>query len=399
MIKNVDIKGHCEVKLYNGGKVDTKIEGDNFVGVSAKKRLFSIMLSPITNYFHDNNRREGISYPNDVFGRLGIFTNGDIVQANALDMPEGDEIGYALRTTYSGSDSKRGTLNLSESEVTFDKIKLVFDFPTHAANGTFQTVGFYRSGSINSGSARLWDAGKIAYDDATDILYLVTSSAVKKIESDGSLTDMDLNIGGVSSCCVYNNILYYSKYNNNYGVVYSRDMQTGTETQIYNGDFRYRDDAIAFDGMYFYHSQYRSWSPSARRVRRFDVNYNLISSRTMNDRFYQWSYKNGYLHHMRKKIDILDLFDEGIIPPDDFRMPFSGSSVGGAMRYKGKIYCGQINYALPVNQRDNAQYTGSWAGIIDDNTGSLGTCVLLPAPVTKEDSQTMKVTYTFTFSI
>lgn len=57
----------------------------------------------------------------------------------------GNVIGFAHRnTTYSGNDTRRGTINRSETkfEVTDNKIKInfVFDFPTHAANGRIESI-------------------------------------------------------------------------------------------------------------------------------------------------------------------------------------------------------------------------------------------------------------------
>lgn len=57
-----------------------------------------------------------------------------------------DCVGYAESiTAFSGSDSKKGTINLQETQVstkTTNRIvnKLVFDFPTHVANGKIDTV-------------------------------------------------------------------------------------------------------------------------------------------------------------------------------------------------------------------------------------------------------------------
>jgi outer membrane protein assembly factor BamB len=56
---------------------------------------------------------------------------------------EGNLVGYSNLYTYSGTDTLRGTINLSESNINYNKylrIHLVFDWPTHAANGTFQTI-------------------------------------------------------------------------------------------------------------------------------------------------------------------------------------------------------------------------------------------------------------------
>lgn len=58
---------------------------------------------------------------------------------------QGNIIGFAHRnSTYSGNDTKRGTINRAETkfEVTDSKIRVnfVFDFPTHAANGKIESI-------------------------------------------------------------------------------------------------------------------------------------------------------------------------------------------------------------------------------------------------------------------
>ncbi|KOA21138.1 hypothetical protein CLHOM_02680 [Clostridium homopropionicum DSM 5847] len=66
----------------------------------------------------------------------------------------GNIIGFAHRnTTYSGNDTRRGTINRAESkfEVTDSKIKMnfVFDFPTHAANGKIESIYWAESDPDN----------------------------------------------------------------------------------------------------------------------------------------------------------------------------------------------------------------------------------------------------------
>lgn len=57
----------------------------------------------------------------------------------------GNMVGWSNKNTYSGADTQRGTINLSETNIgmeDYHRIHLVFDWPTHAANGTFQTIVF-----------------------------------------------------------------------------------------------------------------------------------------------------------------------------------------------------------------------------------------------------------------
>lgn len=67
---------------------------------------------------------------------------------------QGNIIGFAHRnSTYSGNDTKRGTINRAETkfEVTDSKIRVnfVFDFPTHAANGKIESIYWAESDPDN----------------------------------------------------------------------------------------------------------------------------------------------------------------------------------------------------------------------------------------------------------
>ena len=61
-------------------------------------------------------------------------------------LPEvGSVIGYVNIQTYSGGDTKRGTINAQESVFDYTDylhMHYVFDWPTHAANGTFRMIGW-----------------------------------------------------------------------------------------------------------------------------------------------------------------------------------------------------------------------------------------------------------------
>lgn len=62
---------------------------------------------------------------------------------NELEYETGEIIGRANTFyTYSGDSAVKGSLNISESYIDVEnhKIRYVFDFPTNAANGTFQSV-------------------------------------------------------------------------------------------------------------------------------------------------------------------------------------------------------------------------------------------------------------------
>lgn len=86
----------------------------------------------------------GDSYDN-VF-RVMLLTNNQTILEDVYDKYTwGKPLGYAdLFTAYAGSNNSRGTINLTETNITRANGKFikhfVVDFPTNAANGTFQSI-------------------------------------------------------------------------------------------------------------------------------------------------------------------------------------------------------------------------------------------------------------------
>lgn len=76
--------------------------------------------------------------------RYLVLTNDDSKEEPEKEtLLKGELIGWADRVgTYSGNDTKRGTINTAESYAEPGHLHLVFDWPTHAANGTFNSTNF-----------------------------------------------------------------------------------------------------------------------------------------------------------------------------------------------------------------------------------------------------------------
>lgn len=99
---------------------------------------------------------------NQPFKRIFLtdYTGAESAEHNRI---KGNLIGFARRDSdYAGTDIKRGTINRLESNITFDgnqiTIHIVFDFPTHAANGTFQSI-WWGSDQSQMGSYKIeWTA-------------------------------------------------------------------------------------------------------------------------------------------------------------------------------------------------------------------------------------------------
>ncbi|ORX22384.1 hypothetical protein BVF91_11980 [Thermoanaerobacterium sp. PSU-2] len=78
----------------------------------------------------------------NVFNQIQLYSSSQI-ESDDLYPETGNLIGWADQTAYAGSDTLRGSLNVTESNFNFDRymrMHFVFDWPTNAANGTFQTI-------------------------------------------------------------------------------------------------------------------------------------------------------------------------------------------------------------------------------------------------------------------
>lgn len=166
------LKGHIKVELINAktGEVESCEEKDNFISVLPdvvyeRERLHSIV-DYITN--NDTILYSRNAYP---FMWLIVSDNRDMESAEN-EIIHWAPVGFAHRySTYSGGSTQRGSVNKTETEITQNKVKFVYDFPTHACNGTFQSVGFTSDWYVNYNSeetADILNAGLVALKKAVD---------------------------------------------------------------------------------------------------------------------------------------------------------------------------------------------------------------------------------------
>jgi hypothetical protein len=76
----------------------------------------------------------------------------------------GKMLGWSSRATYSGGDVYRGSPNGSLSTATDTQVQWVFDWPTHAANGTINSIGWVKLQHVDTSAA---SPAYAAYSKAT----------------------------------------------------------------------------------------------------------------------------------------------------------------------------------------------------------------------------------------
>lgn len=143
----IPARGIATIELFDAksGKKVEEIKSENFITLNMRDYLLSEMskiFSEVSLNVNDFN-----IYPINLFISANnlalILTTDDREEVpNVERYPYGKVVGFSTRSTYSGSNIYRGTLNTSESFTQRGLCHMVFDFPTHAANGIFSSLYF-----------------------------------------------------------------------------------------------------------------------------------------------------------------------------------------------------------------------------------------------------------------
>ena len=124
------VRGHVTIETRDeDGKVTNRAEGDNYVLPLAVKNVYNHAVARLVG-----GSVRGVNFSGDTFNRLWLSTYQGSGGANE-SFPKGDMVGWAdLISEYSGTDKLRGGINATESGIELNSIRIVVDFPTHAAN-------------------------------------------------------------------------------------------------------------------------------------------------------------------------------------------------------------------------------------------------------------------------
>jgi hypothetical protein len=181
----------------------------------------------------------------DPFAIMSLTTANHPEDSENEIFMRGQEIGYALTTaTYSGTDILRGTYNPAESSTSPELVRIVIDFPTHASNGTFQSIYFRETNPVSYTIAPYTrpfnDSQIIRVEKVGDKWYVLNYYSVG-IARTISVYDIDFNL--LSTTNFYtgsSNIGYdFTMYNDNAyivatgGVYRSSINSLGTQTRVY----------------------------------------------------------------------------------------------------------------------------------------------------------------------
>ena len=337
--------------------------------------------------------------PNNMFERI-ILTN-----ASHPEQPEkewlfrGEVIGWASTTeTYSGSDELRGTINTGESFVDEmnGQVHFVFDFPTHAANGTFQSIYFTSiDGPSSFGIFRPFVLsglpGVLKVQKYSNEIWVLHSSraesgtgTISGVQYNDTISRYDLNYNLIQTYTlpyekrdfyIHNNYIYYAERSLTRGLQRA-PLSDPTNLTTVIGD---NIDGIVFDHkknnfVTSYASASYSSGSVTSYIRRFDTNFNLLSNT-------EYVFPDGGYHYQKMTIT-----NDGEIFVNGYNRSYK------LLDDQDKTY--EIGAGIGLVMGFIDDYKVMRNGEVMPKTG-LGSRALLDAPVTKTSSTTMKITYDF----
>lgn len=394
-IKSSAIKGSAIVTLYDAktGKVVDEVKKENYITFWTYREF----VNAITTAILSSNSVFSKPSANMPLKRIILTSSANPADEDVPIL--GNMVGWADRTLYSGSDTLRGSMNQAESYVASQGdtylIHYVFDWPTHAGNGVFQTI--------------LWNVGNKEYNSMDLPLFL------SPFIYDGSSSGVA--VGGVAVNSERQ--MFYSGYEG------YRLYKVQLDENYTNGILlSYKDVPNKIADITWDWDQQCLWAshPDNKKIASYTSDLDYISD--FNVPFSPigivWVNGNIYVSDTTNKIYCVNPLT------GDYTF-FCNSPVPSqylTWDYKGQIWTGEGNTATALNIKTGAPVT-SWVWvetmslefipptapgienirIIERNLQynrfylltppRYGARLLLPRPVEKTSNNTMKITYEF----
>lgn len=432
-----NVRGKVSVSLYdeNNNKI-REINTENLIMDWYKEDAYERTFV--------NTLAQGIGYSSNAGFFLEptkymILSNRD-KEVNSYDcFGFGDVIGYAQkRKAYSGSSSQQGSYNISESYKTTDEngnivVHEVYDFPTNACNGTIKSIlwapvtneyeSIYISrisiNSINTNTTQSIAQTVFIEDNFAYCCYLNSSYELCKFE-DGKVSKISsaLLAPDGTSMNTTNKVIHIdmsdtsnikgaivntstssqvSGINANSVAVCKWNAGTGeatVEKTLLNPTFQtepttkktYNIKGILRKGNYLYYALEISKYHSVAKV---DMNGSLISQIHLGDSGNSWDWWSG-LNIIGDNI-ILSTYNKTFILSDNLETLYTKNTYTSSTDFWNPATSPKFDNVYVGFEYFSGVYKIDFKGFKCPMT----TCVKLPNPITKTNTNTMKVQYDF----
>lgn len=403
--KAAPVRGFVKLELFDDltGKKIEEITSENFISNYVYQYWDQLMRKSFI--YHDGSLQGALTgfstllpFPFQTFVLLDYNKPED---AENERIAPGKVVGYATRSTYSGSDTKRGSINLTESFANAEQLHYVFDFPTHAANGTFQSLAW---AAASAGSNIIWlSFNNLTFPGNSGILkgrgLAVTNTEIyikdpwsnkvrvydkATFQGESSQPKREFNLAANNVMKMVYAMGYLWTVGSSDNKIVKVDPQTGAVVQTITpsgGSMPSRLDGITFDGVDFWVTWNNSGSSTQALVFRIGQDGTV---------------KQAWQDNNKKYWDI------AYMPEWDLLILADGNDSSGLqVRNKnGELICylssttPDYDHCIDYNNRE-VWYTNYNRNLTKQTHAGLTARTLLPSAVTKTNMNTMKVTYDF----
>ncbi|MEW8994390.1 hypothetical protein [Clostridium sp.] len=445
-----NMRGRATVELFDS-KTGSKVyhaETENLINDSVVKLMFFECF--YKRLIVGGNIESGyVAFP---FRRIYLTDYDGMENANEKYM-KGNTIGWCDKNEpYSGSNTLQGTINLSESYYKPEedgkiKIHFVFDFPTHAGNGTFQTIYWYQgdgretlyapnintaggSSTIDSKNTTICSLKSVSYycSDYDNIGYGLYSTTISSVnyrtfksffldscgnnqdndnyfyKADGSkLLTNDFSISGISADSQY----LYLYNNKNSSIDIYTFQKDGTWVSSTNKSASSYKDATGkiptiqsfelVDGVPYMTVYYSINGVNVCHLLKLNNNYDIETDYIIDTPSYEGSSWKVSITGKTKEYwvfseasGLLHFYDNSLKPI------FNGILASKAMPSPDNrkyFFSKYHNYGYCYGNRSSSSYNYNYYYIFGPSL--VGAQTLLAAPVTKTPTNTMKIQYDF----
>ncbi|WP_342578433.1 hypothetical protein [Psychrobacillus sp. FSL K6-2843] len=388
-------QGKIKVELFDDAAKERVKEVDthNFISQGVLDHLFKFAMKSL---FTQTRKSGGIKLYdkiNDPFRAIHLTDASHPEDAQNEWAIKGKEIGYALSNViYSGSDIKQGVYNEIESFTGVKNVRMVFDFPTHCANGTFESIYFSHRGPVfneDFNSINLpYEKLPISYGTNTagissmkkygDKIYVLRSDlkTFDVLDSQYStLQSVTLPYINTYDFEIVGNYIYLTTTSTSQAVYRMPINDLSTNEIMVTGYTT--AGGICYDEMNEQFIVARSSNNSSSAVvtvRRYDKSFTELSAKVLN------GFTNSYTLLRLFNVSGTILINNRILSETDETTDFDISGSGKIVGFIDDKFFVQSNYQYPVYIIPKAQ---------------IASRSLLDTPITKNPNQTMKITYDF----
>ncbi|WP_378209989.1 hypothetical protein [Anoxybacteroides rupiense] len=435
-VSSIPIRGFTKVELFDEKRFGKKVEevtAENFISINMKDYLEYILMSEYSKIgaWSTSSKTYSESNMRLITSRLFPFDTIALTTDSRPENPQnervvmGDIVGYAFKNEYVGTDTRRGTINAAESYTDRGIAHFVFDFSTQAANGTFSSVVWYSDVGTsgisaqrfyqknyewyvalkgNNGMANNSDyRGGLCFDGSSFWTYESFGSGPRKIAeilvapgTNGKTATFTLGRVWDSHFSGSSDVAYDMTYDadfiyyvmggrGNYNTIYKIKKSDGTKSTITLSGFGYLH-AIERVGAYFYVLGQSATQVNGQyplRWAKYDSNFNIIEAKNIFDT----SVAAYGMAYNQQKNEIAVRTSNGMFIYD---LQMNRLSYGISQPNSPSLYPG-------IAVKDGEYFLRDEYSFFMAELGSLGARNLLPTPVTKTSTNTMKVTYDFMF--